>query len=79
MRRKTSLDKWRTFAYSGSMKASELKEWMKKNEKKTVDVASASRVSYRTLERFLSGKHTLSPLAEEAIRRLVYGDKPTVS
>jgi hypothetical protein len=53
------------------MKPSELKKWMDKNDKKPVDVAAATHVSLKTVERFLAGKHEPYPVTIEAFKRLV--------
>lgn len=52
------------------MSAVKLKEWMKANSKTTVDVASITKVSPKTVDRYLDGE-TVRPVVEAAFERLV--------
>lgn len=53
------------------VKPSELKKWMDKNEKSTVDVASLTHVSEKTVQRFLKGEVETQPIVLEAFKRLL--------
>lgn len=52
------------------MKAADLKRWMDKNGKTAVDVASMSKVSLQTVDRFLKGS-SVRPVVLAAFERLV--------
>jgi transcriptional regulator with XRE-family HTH domain len=56
------------------MSAERLKEWMKRNGKTSVDVASATKVSPTTVDRYLAGNR-VRRIIEAAFERLVNEDE----
>jgi len=53
------------------MTPTELKKWMKETGKRPVDIASATGMSIKTVERFLAGKTDPRPSIVELLRRLI--------
>jgi len=61
------------------VKPNELKKWMVQNNASTVDVAFATRVSVRTVERYLKGETDPHKILSEALQKLIDPPEPKES